>query len=176
MTNLQETINTYLDFCKYQKRLDDKTIKSYRIDLTQFLHQIPVNSFSLVSVAALETFISTLHQTYKPKTVKRKIASVKALFHYLEYRDIIQLNPFNKMQIKFREPSILPKIIPLSLIETLLSTMYKQNSFATTEYQRNCLLRDTVIIELLFATGMRISELCSLKPTDVCLNNKEIFI
>lgn len=60
-----------------------------------------------------------------PKTAKRKIASVKAFFHYLEYKDYIEVNPFNKIHIKFREPVILPKTIPLHTVETLLGTMYE---------------------------------------------------
>ena len=58
-----------------------------------------------ITSTMLENYISKLHRKYKPKTVKRKIASMKALFHYFEYREIIDLNPFNKILIKFREPT-----------------------------------------------------------------------
>lgn len=176
MNTLQPTINTYLEFCSSQKRLDSKTLKAYRIDLNQFSAQISVDSFSCITPDLLEQFISTLHKTYKPKTAKRKIASLKALFHYLEYKDLIEINPFNKIQVKFREPIILPKTIPLHTIETLLSTMYKQKALAQTNYQKKCILRDIAVIELLFATGMRISELCSLKPNDVNLYDRNILI
>lgn len=57
--------------------------------------------------------VYSLHQQYAPKTVKRKIASLKALFHHLEYKEIILHNPFAKLQLRFREPIILPKTIPL---------------------------------------------------------------
>lgn len=67
----------------------------------------------MITPNTLETHIAQLHQQYKPKTVKRKIASLKAFFHYLEYKDIIEHNPFNKIQVRFREPVILPKTIPL---------------------------------------------------------------
>lgn len=113
MNNLNEQISKYLEYCQYQKRLDEKTLKAYRIDLRQFTEQIPPTDIPNISQAILEDYIVYLHQNYKPKTVKRKIASVKALFHYLEYRKVIEKNPFYKMQIKFREPVILPKIIPL---------------------------------------------------------------
>ena len=111
-----------------------------------------------------------------PKTAKRKIASVKAFFHYLEYKDYIEVNPFNKIHIKFREPVILPKTIPLHTVETLLGTMYEQHKTANTAYQKRNSLRDIAVIELLFATGMRISELCSLKPENVDLESKSILI
>lgn len=176
MENLQTLIGNYLEFCQNQKRLDDKTLKAYRIDLRQFEEQtteiIPKN----ITPDALEEFIATLHQNYKPKTVKRKIASLKALFHYFEYKDIIDVNPFNKVQVKFREPMILPKTIPLHTLEIFLATMYRQREFARTVFQKRNVLRDIAVIELLFATGMRISELCALKPSDVNLYDKTILI
>lgn len=176
MNNLQTTIDNYLEFCRNQKRLDEKTLKAYRIDLKQFISNITIDSFSLVTPEILEDYISSLHQNYKPKSVKRKIASLKALFHYLEYKDLILINPFNKIQVKFREPVILPKTIPLYTIEVFLSTIYKQCSKAKTTYQKRNALRDAAVIELLFATGMRISELCSLKMNDVNLYDNTVLI
>ena len=176
MNILQTQLDNYLDFCQSQKRLDFKTLKAYRIDLTQFTHQVAVNDISSITPNILENHIATLHQTYKPKTVKRKIASLKAFFHYLEYRDLIENNPFNKIQVKFREPVILPKTIPLHTVEVFLSTIYKQQKDARTIYQRKNALRDAAVIEMLFATGMRISELCSLHVNDVNLYERTILI
>lgn len=176
MKNLQTNLRNYLEYCKCQKRLDSKTLKAYRIDLTQFDTQIPVNDISAITPDILENFIAQLHQKYKPKTVKRKIASVKAFFHYLEYKELIERNPFHKIEVRFREPVILPKTIPLHILETFLSTMYKQWENAKTEYQQKNVLRDVAVIEMLFATGMRISELCSLKASDVNLYDRSILI
>lgn len=176
MNNLQMQQKDYLEYCQYQKRLDAKTIKAYRIDLTQFVQQIPADTISAITPSLLETFIAKLHQTYSPKTVKRKIASVKAFFHYLEYREILEKNPFSRLQIKFREPMILPKTIPLPTIEVFLSTIYKQRTSARTSYQRKNALRDAAVIELLFATGIRISELCSLQMYNVNLQERTILI
>lgn len=176
MENLITLKDNYLLFCKNQKCLDEKTLKAYRIDLTQFLELIRTNSLSAIDTNLLENYICQLHQIYKPKTVKRKIASVKAFFHYLEYKDYISINPFSKIHIKFREPVILPKTIPLNTIELFLSTMYNQLSFAKNDYQYKNTLRDIAVIELLFATGMRISELCSLSPVNVNLINRTVLI
>ena len=176
MNTLQTQLDNYLEFCQFQKRLDPKTLKAYRIDLTQFVRQISVNDIPFITPNILEKHIATLHQTYKPKTVKRKIASLKAFFHYLEYKDLIEHNPFNKIQIKFREPVILPKTIPLHTVEVFLSTIYKQQKDAQTIYQRKNALRDAAVIEMLFATGMRISELCSLQVRDVNLYERTILI
>ena len=176
MENLQTIINYYLDFCQYQKRLDAKTMKAYRIDLKQFSAQIPARKLVDITPNVLEKYIMSLHQTYKPKTVKRKIASVKAFFHYMEYKSYIDVNPFNKIQVKFREPVILPKTIPLHTVERFLSVIYEQRAHAKTAYQKKNALRDAAVIELLFATGMRISELCTLKAENVNLNDGIILI
>ena len=176
MDTLQTQLNNYLEFCQFQKRLDSKTLKAYRIDLTQFIRQISANDISFITPSILEKYIATLHQTYKPKTSKRKIASLKAFFHYLEYKDLIEHNPFNKIQVKFREPVILPKTIPLHTVEVFLRTIYKQQKSAKTVYQRKNALRDAAVIEMLFATGMRISELCSLQVSDVNLMEGTILI
>jgi len=169
-------MENYLEFCRHQKRLDEKTIKAYRIDLRQFSEQLSPTNILEITPPALENYISTLHQKYKPKTVKRKIASVKALFHYFEYKEIIAINPFNKIQVKFREPVILPKTIPLHTVENFLSAIYRQRVSAKTDYQRKNALRDAAVIELLFATGIRISELCSLKVDDINLYDRTILI
>lgn len=176
MNDLQTLTKNYLAYCQQQKRLDTKTLKAYRIDLTQFHNHISSTSISEITPDILENFIASLHQNYKPKTVKRKIASLKAFFHYLEYKELIDSNPFNKVHVKFREPVILPKTVPLHTIEILLSTIYKQLSTAITTYQRRNALRDAAVIELLFATGMRISELCSLKMNAVNLYDGTILI
>ena len=73
----------------------------------------------------LNEYLLYLHRTYRQKTVKRKIASVKALFHYLEEEEIIEVNPFHKVKTKFKEEIILPKIIPRQTIEQLLNHIYK---------------------------------------------------
>lgn len=176
MNNLEIHIENYLDYCSLQKRLDKKTLKAYQIDLRQFTTNNSLQDISDLTVANLEQYIASLHQKYKPKTVKRKIASLKALFRYLEYKELIAANPFNKMQIKFREPVILPKTIPLNTVENLLSTMYRYHENTKTAFQSKKNLRDIAVIELLFATGMRISELCSLKMSDVNLYDRTILI
>lgn len=173
MNDIQEHIKNYLNYCRYQKRLDEKTLKAYQIDLNQFTSWLEITD---ITPAVLEDYIAHLHQTYKPKSVKRKIASLKALFHYLEYKEIIERNPFTKLQIKFREPVILPKTIPLYTVEQFLAVIYKQRREARTAYQKKTALRDAAVIELLFSTGMRISELCALGTGDVNLYDGTVLI
>ena len=176
MYDLKTHIKNYLKYCTTQKCLDEKTLKAYQIDLRQFSEQISILDVVKITSSELENYISKLHQQYKPKTAKRKIASIKALFHYFEYKEIINQNPFNKIRIRFREPMILPKTIPLHIVETFLSTIYKYRQNAKTDYQKRNALRDAAVIELLFATGIRISELCSLKDSDVNLYDGIVLI
>ncbi len=176
MNNMKDCIKNYLEYCRLQKCLDEKTLKAYRIDLRQFSEIFPNLTITEITSKTLEQYIAQLHELNKPRTVKRKIASLKALFHYLEYREIIEHNPFNKTLIHFREPVILPKTIPLHTIETFLSTIYRQRDTAKTPYQKKNALRDAAVVEMLFATGMRISELCSLKVNDVNLYDGTILI
>lgn len=175
MQTLETITKQYLNYCKVHKNLDSKTIKAYRIDLEQFLSIIPVNELP-VDKETLMLYLSKIHEMYQPRTVKRKIASVKALFHYLEYEEIIENNPFNKIDLTFRQPKRLPKTIPANVIQTFLTTLYKEKTNAKTLYQQKCIIRDIAVMELLFATGMRISELCSLKQENLDLENKTVLI
>ena len=94
----------------------------------------------------------------------------------MEYKKIIDYNPVDKIYLKFREPVLLPKVIPLHTVEILLSTVYKRYYSARTDYQKKNTLRDIAVLELLFVSGMRISELCSLRPDNVDLENGTVLI
>lgn len=168
---LKDFIECYLSFCKSRKNLDFKTIKSYSIDLKQFTGFILSQTLEWNTKPALEQYIDLLHNKYKPKSVKRKIASLKAFFHYLEIEEIIENNPFHKIQVKYKEPFILPKTIPLNLIEQIIKFAYLEQNSSTTFYSKRIALRNTLILELLFATGMRISELCSLTTEQINFND-----
>lgn len=175
MNTFNNYIAEYIEYCKYRKRLDAKTLKAYKIDLKQyedFCADLP----DCFAKSAVDDFITNLHKQYKPKTVKRKIASLKAFFHHIEYRELLPENPFSRLDIRFREAKLLPKTIPFHSIQTFLSTIYAQKRLAESEYQLRCCVRDIAVIELLFATGMRISELCSLKLSDIDLESNNILI
>jgi site-specific recombinase XerD len=175
MNTLTNYISEYIEYCEYRKRLDSKTLKAYKTDLKQYASYCPDFSGCFCR-DTVDQYITELHKNYKPKTVKRKIASLKAFFHHMEYKEVLDENPFAKLDIRFREAKLLPKTIPLHSIETILSTLYTQKDQATSEYQLRCCIRDIAVIELLFATGMRISELCSLKPSDIDLESSNILI
>lgn len=165
---LDEQIRSYLHICRYQKNLDEKTIKAYRIDLRQFSEFLCENQFE-ISKESISAFIMDMNHRFKPRSVKRKIASMKALLNYLEDEELIESNPFNKLRINLREPVLLPRTIPLRTIETLLSEAHHMASNGPTPYSKRYALRDTAVMELLFATGIRVSELCRLNVSDLDL-------
>ena len=139
---------------------------NHRIDLEQYLSFIKKE---FVLKARIEEYIAELHKKYKQKTVKRKIASIKAFYRYLEEEERLEgSNPFTKIRVKFKETESLPRIIPRNDIERLLNYMYdvmKQSGQEATIY------RDLSVIEMFFATGARVYEISNLKIQDIDLDN-----
>lgn len=173
---MKNLVSNYLEYCKYRKNLNEKTIKAYRIDLNHYLDYTNFRIENGLSRNMLDAYITELHKNYKPKSIKRKIASLKAFIHYLTYIEVLENDPFAKIDISFREPKLLPKTISLHILQAFFSTLYAQKETVKTEYQSKCLLRDIAVCELLFATGMRISELCSLTQENIDLENRTVRI
>lgn len=154
----------YLEFCRYRKQLNHNTLKAYRIDLTQYLKFIKDEPLQR---SRIEDYITNLHKAYKQKTVKRKIASLKAFYKYLEEEERLpSSNPFDKIKVKFKEAEVLPRIIPRGDIERLLNYMYTiKNDREPSDF----ICRDLLIVEMLFATGVRVYELSNLKRESIDL-------
>lgn len=163
---LKDKLEMYLEYCEYRKELDQKTLKAYRIDLCQFFEFVGVDE---PKKERIEAYITQLHKKYKQKTVKRKIASVKAFYNYLEETEVIAENPFHKIKVRFKEIVILPRVIPREEIEQLLNYMYQclsENKASSSKYR----LRDVAVIEVLFATGARVYEVSNIREDSINLN------
>ena len=93
---LQDKLVSYLEYCTYRKELDQKTVKAYRIDLNQYFTFVACEE---PDKEKIEEYITELHKKYKQKTVKRKIASVKAYYSYLEENELIKESPFRKIYV-----------------------------------------------------------------------------
>ncbi len=160
----------YLLHCQFQKNLSAKTLKAYAIDLRQFCeHAILSGQTDISSVGKpiLRGYITNLVENYSIKTAKRKLACLKAFFHYLELEERIIDDPFRKMETKLKEHKKLPSVLWLPEITSVLTQAYNGlGEQGLRSYMGLAKYRDIAVIELLFATGIRVAELCSLKRCD----------
>ena len=165
--NLSKQIEKYLDDCRGIKGLNEKTVKAYSIDLNQFMAQCDSNC-DWYSKICVENYIKSVYDEFKPRSAKRKIACLKAFFHYLELEEILESNPFHKIKYKRREALTLPRSIPESVVSQILNYVYQLSNVPNkSQHFYRYIIRDIAVLELLFASGVRISELCNLKLNDV---------
>ena len=163
---LEDKLAAYLEYCEYRKELDGKTLKAYRIDLRQYFEYVCVDE---PDKEKIEEYITHLHKSYKQKTVKRKIASIKAFYNYLEETESIDKSPFRKLKVKYKETVTLPRIIPREEIEKLLNHMY-QCLNENDKVSHKHMLRDVAVIEVFFATGARVYEISNIREDSINLN------
>lgn len=173
MEPILEAKDDFLFHCEYEKNLTQKTLMAYTIDLKQFVaflnERNRVMALEDVDKYILRAFLKGLSQRAKPKTVKRKMATLKAFFGYLEFEDRILVSPFRKMRIKIILESRLPVVLSFGEMERLFGHLYQQKCGLAerTPLRQKLLIRDIAVIELLFGTGMRVFELCNLKQDAV---------
>lgn len=157
MSTLTAQIAQYLQICKTEKSLAPDTLKAYRIDLMQFA------AFAqdfVVDKALLGRYAAHLNQHFAPRSVKRKLASVRAFYGAMEEQEMIEESPFRRFRLHIAYPKELPRVIPTGTVEAILREAYGQYQAAGDRWA----LRDILVLELLFDTGMRVSELCKLTP------------
>lgn len=166
MSDLSSLIAAYLEVCEYEKKLSSDTMKAYRIDLKQFLVFVGDHS---VDLDLLNRYIKHLNQNFSPRSVKRKLASTRAFLHEMEMNGFLEKNPFDRLHIRIQAPRQLPRVIPDQLVQNLLQSAYDA-------YAPGCreVLRDIVVLELLFSTGLRVSELCALTKDTLQLDENKL--
>lgn len=157
MSVLTDQISNYLLACELEKKLSPDTVKAYRIDLAQFA---AIAQDSSVDKAMLSRYVAHLNQNFAPRSVKRKLASVRAFYAALEEQELIEESPFRRFHLHIVYPKELPRVIPTCTIEALFREAYGQYRDSGGRWA----LRDILVLELLFDTGMRVSELCRLTP------------
>jgi len=174
---ITEAINEFLWHCRFEKQLDEKTIRAYRSDLQQMadITGRTTNLFEL-SKSDIKHYLQLISH-FKHKTIKRKVASLRSMLNYLECEYENYINPMRKMQIKMKEPVRLPVVMTVDELRRIFGALYCRIPGCIEEssaYKRT--VRNIAVIELLFASGMRISELCSLRNKDVDMTNGEVRI
>ncbi|MCH5349412.1 MAG: tyrosine-type recombinase/integrase [Oscillospiraceae bacterium] len=105
-------------------------------------------------------YTAHLNQTFAPRSVKRKLASIRAFYSELEEQEVIEESPFRRFRLHISYPKELPRTIPTDTVEALLECVYRKYR----DWGNRWFLRDALVLELLFGTGIRVSELCRLTP------------
>ncbi len=166
METLSELAAWYLERAEREENLSPDTLKAYRIDLDQFLAFVGGGE---VDKALLSRYVQRLNQTFAPRSVKRKLASVHAFYQTLLENELLEHSPFEKLRIHIHAPKQLPRIIPENVVEDLLRCAYQGDALSD-----RWRLRDLLVLELLFSTGVRVSELCKLSQKTVTLNGRSV--
>lgn len=160
-------IEDFLWHCEFEKKLDRKTLNAYKADLSQFVSNVGDLNISEVNKDVLRKYLQAISH-FRHKTIKRKIATIKAMLNYYEYENEWYNNPMRKMKIRMREPIRLPTVMSIEEVKSLLNIVYKQQRDCKQEtFSYHMATRNIAIVELLFVSGMRVSELCDLRLCDI---------
>lgn len=158
-----QMISLLEDFCSYiasEKGLSLHTIEAYQRDLftfIEFLQSIGIYSWELVSEQKIIQYLSIKKENYASASLARLFVSIKVFFRFLKREGVITENPVALLGI----PKVW-KTIPSVLSEADITTLLDE----PLQKAKHC-LRDRAIMELLYACGLRVSELCSLKISDL---------
>lgn len=157
---ITQCLAQYLEFLDVEKGLAQNTIDAYKRDLNDFLEFCKKEDLGEVQRTQINSYIRNLHENkYSSTSILRKIASLRGFFKWADANGIIKTNPTLTLE-QPKVPQRLPKVISVQEIEEILS----QNLNKT----------ESVIVELLYGCGLRVSELVNLNINDYDLNGKYI--
>ena len=155
-----DLLSEYLEYIDVEKGLASNTVEAYRRDLGDFLEFCNTDEYNQISRNHLNSYILNLRERkFNPRTVVRKIASLRGFFKWLCANDYISINPAQTLE-QPKLPKRLPKIITLEEIKTIFKE--KLNT------------EEALIVELLYDCGLRVSELVNLKLNNIDLKSKYI--
>jgi integrase/recombinase XerD len=163
-----QNLRSFFNFLIIEKGLSKNTVKAYETDIKGFIKWINKNNKqSLLNIkeSSVNRYISYLFSLkLKSSSVNRKISSLKSFYLFLQKKKLIRHSPFSEV-ISPKQEKYLPASMSESEVEKLLNS-----PDASKEIEQ----RDKAMIEMLYATGMRISELVNLKITDIDMNRSVI--
>jgi integrase/recombinase XerD len=183
---LQQAIADFLEHGQTVRNLSDRTIRAYQSDLVQFhTHLMSAQPAQEITQDDLENYVEKLGTgPYRDTSIRRKVAALKVFFRYLEDNGVVNESPARKLKIKRPIENRVPVVLSPREIKALLAAPKEQ--IAELEAMRDqspggrnryfCAVRDNVILELLFSTGIRIGELVALDAADVDVEQKKIQI
>ena len=164
----KEIIYEFLDYISYEKKYSDYTEKNYELDLFKYFEYLDKNNLNYLTVKYKDVSNFTLFlakQNYKSTTINRIDSSVRSFYNYLELEEKINGNPF-KAASNLKVPKRLPNYFKYDEYLTMISVIDKD------DYES----RNRLILEMLFATGLRVSELSNIKIKDIDFSEREIKI
>lgn len=160
-------VNKFIKYIESERRLSKHTVTSYKTDLNQFFSYI--NDFSMaqsvdeISFKIIRNWITYLFESgITSRTINRKISSLKSFFKFLEFSNLISVNPTLKI-ISPKNSRKLPSIVEQVDLDQLLDQKYFKNGFVGE--------RDSLIIEFFYLTGLRLSELIEIKVNNIDFKN-----
>jgi integrase/recombinase XerD len=169
MNTLNSAIEWFLDHCANHRKLSCHTLKAYRHDLTRFVAfagqatgDVPI---ATVDKNLVQRWLGTMTAA-KPRTVRRRLATVKSMFACLERYGNLVNNPLARMRSEVKTGISLPRTLARKTIKSLLRSTRRKSSAADRISTENR-IRDMALVELLFASGMRVSEVMSLNILDI---------
>lgn len=165
MNLYQKYLNQFLSYLLVEKNASEHTLRNYRRDIEdfmQFLKELEdVDGLSAVSHVHIRSYLSRLHQKqYARRTVSRKISSLRSFFRFLEREGICEAT-----SVQLVSTPKLEKRLPQFFFGPEMEQLFRSVDTSTPLGKRNL-----AILELLYATGMRVSELVSLNVDSVDLN------
>ena len=162
MQSLQDPIEDYLHFIKVERQLADNTLQSYKRDLIAYARHLHVEqniqSFNVVTRHHILNFLDSLRAVGKSsKTISRQISSIRSFHQFLLREKVAEQDPTVHLEMPKKEQT-LPKVLSIEEIDALIAA-------PTIEKPQG--VRDIALLELLYGSGMRISELIELNLEDV---------
>lgn len=131
---------------------------------------------SQINRTSLREYSRTLHH-YKPRTQRRKLAAVKSLFAFLEREGLIEVNPTRTLRLDIRLGRLLPRVMSLPALQRFFRQLYSEpGSRVATKRSKDLAVRDIALFELLFSSGMRVSEVSNLRVATVDLERRAVLV
>ncbi|MDD5747961.1 MAG: tyrosine recombinase XerC [Actinomycetota bacterium] len=162
-----ERVSLFLGYLRSVRNLSQNTIDAYSCDLSHFLDYLEragIYDFKSVDHRILRNFLANqVIRGYSSRTVARRCATLRAFFQYLEQTGVIPSNPAISLSFKLKGRS-LPRFLTEEEASELLDGLAAGE---VSESHPNLLLRDKAILETLYASGIRVGELCGLKIDDL---------
>jgi integrase/recombinase XerC/integrase/recombinase XerD len=183
--NVQQAIADFLQHGQSVRNLSDRTLRAYQSDLTQFHVHVDGKNMVEITPEHLESYLDKLGTgPYRDTSIRRKVAALKVFFRYLEEKGVVAESPARKLKIKRPVENRVPTVLSNREVRSLLAAPKAQIGALSAARDaspggRNrffCAVRDDVILELLFSTGIRIGELVALNVNDVDLPGRQIHI